>query len=243
MLPGRPFVDEQIGVGQSKLEHVRLLRCCRCHLFRGQESMRVRARSMGPARLERQRGQRNASCSSSPHCGCRGYNLDGTLQGTKTAPVAAAANQKTAVLTLDKPAGLSDVHFIRLLLKDGQQVVSENFYWDGNKYEKYDALNTLPPIQLELSGSARVDGDETVVSVTCIMAPKRSRLCLGFCWCAAAQAHVCCPLIIRTTISLFYPANLMSLLYAAKRSICKARILSSIWMDIMFPQRLLKFPQ
>ena len=92
------------------------------------------------------------------------YNLDGTRMGTKTATINAAANQKTAVLTLDKLPGLSEVHFIRLLLKDNQRVVSENFYWDGNSYEKYAALNTLPQIALDLSGSARLDGDETVIS-------------------------------------------------------------------------------
>ncbi len=94
------------------------------------------------------------------------YNLDGTRVETRTVAVDAAANQKTSVLTLDKPAGLSDVHFIRLLLKDGQRVVSENFYWEGNSYEKYAALNTLPQVALDLSGSARVDGDETVISAT-----------------------------------------------------------------------------
>ena len=94
------------------------------------------------------------------------YNLDGTRMETKTATVDAAANQKTAVLTLDKPPGLSEVHFIRLLLKDGQRVASENFYWEGNSYEKYAALNTLAPVALDLSGSARVDGDETVISAT-----------------------------------------------------------------------------
>ena len=92
------------------------------------------------------------------------YNLDGTRMATKTATVNAAANQKTAVLTLDKPPGLSEVHFIRLLLKDNQRVVSENFYWDGNSYEKYAALNTLPQVALDLSGSARLNGDETVIS-------------------------------------------------------------------------------
>ncbi len=94
------------------------------------------------------------------------YNLDGTLMGTKTANVDTAANQKTAVLNLEKPSGLSDVHFIRLLLKDRQRIVSENFYWDGNTYEKYDALNTLPQTALDLSGSARLDGDETVIAAT-----------------------------------------------------------------------------
>ncbi len=94
------------------------------------------------------------------------YNLDGTRVETRTVAVDAAANQKTSVLTLDKPAGLSDVHFIRLRLKDGPQVVSENFYWDGNSYQKYEALNTLPQIALDLSASAGTDGNETVISAT-----------------------------------------------------------------------------
>ena len=94
------------------------------------------------------------------------YNLDGTRVETRTVAVDAAANQKTSVLTLDKPAGLSDVHFIRLRLKDGPQVVSENFYWDGNNYQKYEALNTLPQIALDLSASAGTDGNETVISAT-----------------------------------------------------------------------------
>jgi hypothetical protein len=92
------------------------------------------------------------------------YNLDSTLMEKKTASVNAAANQKTSVLTLEKPTGLSDVHFVRLLLKDGEQIVSENFYWDGNTYEQYAALNKLPRVALNLSGSAHLDGNEIVIS-------------------------------------------------------------------------------
>jgi len=44
-----------------------------------------------------------------------------------------------------KRSSLSDVHFIRLLLKDGQgRLLSENFYWRSNKLSDYRALNKLP---------------------------------------------------------------------------------------------------
>ena len=41
--------------------------------------------------------------------------------------------------------GLSDVHFIRLTLKDKSgKIVSENNYWRGNDRLDFTALNTLP---------------------------------------------------------------------------------------------------
>lgn len=51
---------------------------------------------------------------------------------------------------------LSDVHFIRLSLKDaGGKVVSDNFYWRGNKRKDFTALNLLPKINLQTSSKLR----------------------------------------------------------------------------------------
>lgn len=48
--------------------------------------------------------------------------------------------------------GLSDVHFIRLTLKDKSgKVVSENNYWRGNDRLDFTALNTLPAAELKVS--------------------------------------------------------------------------------------------
>jgi hypothetical protein len=48
--------------------------------------------------------------------------------------------------------GLSDVHFIKLKLTDKSgKLVSDNFYWRGNKRKDYTALNTLPKINLKLN--------------------------------------------------------------------------------------------
>jgi hypothetical protein len=47
---------------------------------------------------------------------------------------------------------LSDVHFIKLTLKDNKgKIVSDNFYWRGNKYLDYTGLNTLPEVKLNTS--------------------------------------------------------------------------------------------
>jgi hypothetical protein len=48
-----------------------------------------------------------------------------------------------------KRSSLSDVHFIRLLLKDEQdRLLSENVYWRSNKLSDYRALNNLPEATL-----------------------------------------------------------------------------------------------
>jgi hypothetical protein len=48
--------------------------------------------------------------------------------------------------------GLSAVHFIKLKLTDkAGKLVSDNFYWRGNKHKDYTALNTLQQIKLKVS--------------------------------------------------------------------------------------------
>lgn len=43
--------------------------------------------------------------------------------------------------------GLTDVHFIRLTLKDKKgNIVSENNYWRGNDRLNFTALNELPSV-------------------------------------------------------------------------------------------------
>ncbi|HMG09056.1 MAG TPA: discoidin domain-containing protein, partial [Mucilaginibacter sp.] len=48
--------------------------------------------------------------------------------------------------------GLTDVHFIKLQLKDKTgKLISDNFYWRGNKRKDYTALNTLPKVNLKVT--------------------------------------------------------------------------------------------
>ncbi|MGB4414644.1 MAG: discoidin domain-containing protein [Paludibacter sp.] len=57
-------------------------------------------------------------------------------------------------------SGLTDVHFIRLKLKDATgKLVSENFYWRGNNSKDFTALNSLPKVNLKSSTKiSMVDG-------------------------------------------------------------------------------------
>jgi len=73
-----------------------------------------------------------------------------------------------------KKSALSDVHFIRLLLKDGQgRLLSDNFYWRSNKFADNTALNSLPPARLQSSSRLiNKDGKDVIeVMVTNPSAP------------------------------------------------------------------------
>jgi hypothetical protein len=55
-----------------------------------------------------------------------------------------------------KSNGLSDVHFIKLKLTDKSgKLVSDNFYWRGNKRTDFTALNALPKVNLKVSSTIK----------------------------------------------------------------------------------------
>lgn len=62
--------------------------------------------------------------------------------------------------------GLSDVHFIRLTLKDTEgNIVSENNYWRGNERKNFTALNDLQPVKVKTSSRiTRKEGRATITA-------------------------------------------------------------------------------
>ncbi|MCL2043032.1 MAG: discoidin domain-containing protein [Treponema sp.] len=81
------------------------------------------------------------------------YNLDGTLSTSRTATLTAAASSATQALDISADLtgeSISSTHFINLTLRDaGNNVLSENFYWDSNRSSRTSyALSILPQITL-----------------------------------------------------------------------------------------------
>ncbi len=69
------------------------------------------------------------------------------------------------VLGGTKPSeGLSDVHFLRLTLKDANgKLISENNYWRGNNRTDFTAINNLPAVKPNVSSKlVRKDGKATI---------------------------------------------------------------------------------
>jgi hypothetical protein len=77
------------------------------------------------------------------------YNLDGTLQYTKTFATDLAEDEVKDCFTLTFPDSLSTVHFIKLELKQGETLVSDNFYWRSKTYQSYSDLRTMNQVKLK----------------------------------------------------------------------------------------------
>jgi hypothetical protein len=82
------------------------------------------------------------------------YNLDGSLVQTKTAQLNCPANSVQDCLQLFVPGEtevdrLSNVHFIKLALKDNAgKLLSSNFYWRSKAEWKYEELKGMAEVQL-----------------------------------------------------------------------------------------------
>jgi hypothetical protein len=86
------------------------------------------------------------------------YNMDGKpvvgSQQKAKVDVDSTSAKEAFVLNTDKNSTLSDVHFLKLKLFDAdKKLLSENFYWIGNKYLDYTALENLPSVGSDLQAS------------------------------------------------------------------------------------------
>ena len=75
-------------------------------------------------------------------------NLDGSSQLKKSATLSSREDSTVTVLSIDYPATLSAVHFLRLTLTQGNRTLSTNLYHRGTVQDDYRALRTLPKASL-----------------------------------------------------------------------------------------------
>ena len=128
------------------------------------------------------------------------YNFDMTEKYSKEATVDSPSDSSVRVFTLPEIAGLSTTYFVSLTLESAGGVVSRNFYWLSTKPEAvdfdkapqvrvpfttiatsiptktfadYTELNSLPPVDLDVTAQSRTEGAEGVTTVT-VRNPSRS---------------------------------------------------------------------
>jgi hypothetical protein len=85
--------------------------------------------------------------------------MDGSLEWEKTADLNSPEDSTVTGMRMEYPTGLSPVHFLRMELRRGSDIISENFYWRGLKEDDYRALRELPKVALEKTTSAERQGD------------------------------------------------------------------------------------
>jgi len=91
-------------------------------------------------------------------------NLDGSLKWERTASVDSPEDSVSSPIKLEYPAGLSAVHFIRLKLTRGDDLISENFYWRGLEEGNLRAIRDLPKVKVDAETSVDRRGDRWVLT-------------------------------------------------------------------------------
>ena len=90
-------------------------------------------------------------------------NMDGSVQWEEETGLDCKEDSTARCFKLEFPESLSPVHFIKLTLKEGDKVVSENFYWRGLEDGNYQALHDLPVVKLESSTKVKKTGKSWVL--------------------------------------------------------------------------------
>jgi hypothetical protein len=91
-------------------------------------------------------------------------NLDGKVQWERATAVDSPEDSVASPIQMEYPAGLSAVHFIRLKLTRGDDLISENFYWRGVEEGNLRAIRSLPKVKLEAVTSVERRGDRWILT-------------------------------------------------------------------------------
>jgi hypothetical protein len=79
------------------------------------------------------------------------FTTDGRLAWEKSAALDSPEDTTRSIIDMEYPLGISPLHFIRLRLTHGTDVLSENFYWRGLEDANYQALRAMPKVALRVT--------------------------------------------------------------------------------------------
>ncbi len=103
-------------------------------------------------------------------------SLEGEPKWEKSVPVDSPEDSTVSCIKMEYPAGLTPVHFVRLTLARGSELVSENFYWRGVADGDYRALRQLPKVKVEAETRAQRQGRRWLLSTELHNASNRPAL-------------------------------------------------------------------
>jgi len=90
--------------------------------------------------------------------------MDGKRADLKTAPLDSVEDSTTTCFNMKYPTSLSPVHFLRLSLSRGSEVLSSNFYMRGLQQNDFRAIRQLPAPKLTADTTSEQKGNGWVLS-------------------------------------------------------------------------------
>ncbi len=100
-------------------------------------------------------------------------NMDGSVQWEKETDIDCREDATVRCFKLEFPKNLSSVHFLKLTLRKGEKIISENFYWRGIEDGNYQALRELPKVELESNTKVIKSGENWMLTTTLNNATKQ----------------------------------------------------------------------
>lgn len=81
------------------------------------------------------------------------YGLDGRERWHKSAPMDLASTSVRKCFPIERPTNPGQVFFVKLALRQGGKIISDNFYWSSGKGESCADLNQLAEVALPATAS------------------------------------------------------------------------------------------
>jgi hypothetical protein len=91
-------------------------------------------------------------------------NMDGTVKWAKMVSLDSAEDSVASCIPMEFPSGLTPVHFLRLKLTRGGEIVSENFYLRGLEEGNFRAIRELPKVKLEAATAVQRQGQRWLLT-------------------------------------------------------------------------------
>jgi hypothetical protein len=142
------------------------------------------------------------------------YNLDGVLAYEHKTKATAEPFVATNLGTIDFPATVSPVHFIKLELHNAKgELISSNFYWRApfDHPDDFTALNKIPAVKLEATAAIADAAGKRTVMVTLHNPSKNVAL--------MAHLQLRCAKSGERVLPVFYSDNYVSLVGGETRTI------------------------
>jgi hypothetical protein len=93
------------------------------------------------------------------------YGLDGKERWHKSTRIGLASTSVKECFSLERPTDPKRVFFVKLVLKRGAEIVSDNFYWSSGKGGSCSDLNQLPNVTLPATASRFDNGQNCRIRV------------------------------------------------------------------------------